>query len=63
MPEVTVEVHVGDFESYLGEAPRGDVNIFGLMDPPNFARMHEIVTRTRTSGLFVRDSGKESALA
>jgi len=63
MPDVTTEVHVGDFESFLGEAPRGDVNIFGLMDPPNFSRMREIVTRTRTSGLFVRDSGKESALA
>ncbi|WP_218919341.1 amino acid permease [Longibacter salinarum] len=63
MPEATAEVHVGDFESYLEEAPRGDVNIFGLMDPPNFARMREIVTRTRTSGLFVRDSGTESALA
>jgi hypothetical protein len=33
------------------------------MDPPNFARMRDIVTRTRTSGLFVRDSGTESALA
>jgi len=63
MPEAIVEVHVGDFESYLEEAPRGDVNIFGLMDPPNFSRMREIVTRTRTSGLFVRDSGTESALA
>jgi len=63
MPEANVGVHVGDFESYLEEAPRGDVNIFGLMDPPNFARMREIVSRTRTSGLFVRDSGRESALA
>jgi hypothetical protein len=63
MPEATTQVHVGDFEAYLKEAPRGDVNIFGLMDPPNFARMREIVNRTRTSGLFVRDSGTESALA
>ena len=63
MPEAMVEVHVGEFEPYLSKAPRGDVNIFGLMDPPNFARMRDVVDRTRTSGLFVLDSGQESALA
>ena len=54
---------MGEFEPYLAEAPRGDVNIFGLMDPPKFGRKREIVSRTRTSGLFVLDSGQESALA
>lgn len=63
MPDAEIVVHVGDFQTYLPNAPRGDVNVFGLMDPPRFERMRALVSQSRTSSLFVRDSGNESALA
>ena len=63
MPDAEIVVQVGDFMPYLATAPRGDVNVFGLMEPPRFERMRALVSQSRTSSLFVLDSGQESVLA
>ncbi|MCK5075980.1 MAG: amino acid permease, partial [Calditrichia bacterium] len=56
-------VLVGNFRDSLPEAPKADINIFGLSGtniPFEFIR--EIPGLTNTSCLFVMDSGKENAL-
>lgn len=59
------ESHVlqGDFRKRLADAPEADLNIFGLAREVDLSFMGLIVRRTRSSCLFVRDSGRESALA
>ena len=63
LPSLT-EFHVleGSFQDALPAAPRADINIFGIGDPPNFGFMRGAVDWTNSSCLFVRDSGQESAL-
>ena len=56
-------VLVGKFEDNLESAPGADVNIFGLADKLPFKFMREAPELTKSSCLFIRDSGKESALA
>lgn len=64
MPDNTeiIAVHE-DFSTYLEQAPRADLNIFGIGTMVNLAFMHQMVEKTRASCLFVQDSGSESALA
>lgn len=52
-----------DFHSYVAEAPRADLNIFGLPSDPDFDFVRRMVEETRAACAFVRDSGEESALA
>ena len=58
-----MEFHVliGEFEDLMQKAPNSDINIFGLGDSPfDFMRnAHEL---TKSSCIFVRDSGHENAL-
>ncbi len=56
-------VLVGSFKECLKSAPAADINIFGLADKIdlNFAR--EAPELTKSSCMFIRDSGEESALA
>lgn len=56
-------VHVGTFDGFLPQAPRADLNIFGLQPQLSIAHMENLVTATNASCIFVRDSGHESALA
>jgi len=56
-------VLVGKFEDNLESAPGADINIFGLADKLPFKFMREAPELTKSSCLFIRDSGKESALA
>jgi solute carrier family 12 sodium/potassium/chloride transporter 2 len=56
-------VLVGDFKDNLASAPGADINIFGLADTLPFTFMREAPELTKSSCLFVKDSGKESALA
>ncbi|TVR64275.1 MAG: Na-K-Cl cotransporter [Gemmatimonadales bacterium] len=51
------------FREFLGDAPSADVNIFGLSPELSFQFAQEMVDRTESTCLFVRDSGQESALA
>ena len=55
-------VVVGDLKTTIAEAPRADVNIFGMGDKPGFAFMRNVSEWTSSSCLFVKDSGQESAL-
>ncbi|MBN2012468.1 hypothetical protein JW960_24275 [candidate division KSB1 bacterium] len=55
-------VLVGSFEKLLSEAPRADINIFGVGDVLMFDFMRKASELTRSSCLYVKDSGFESAL-
>jgi amino acid transporter len=59
------EAVVGEapFTEYIHEAPHGDLNIFGLQPEPDFDTIRRLVEDTDSTCMFVRDSGRESALA
>lgn len=63
LPSLT-EFHVlkGSFLDAVKSAPRADINIFGLGEEPDFNFMRETGELSLSSCLFVKDSGKESAL-
>ncbi len=56
-------VEVGTFNDYLPRAPKADLNIFGLQNTVDLAFMLNVMHISRSSCMFVRDSGYESALA
>jgi hypothetical protein len=64
LPSLT-EFHVltGGFKEVISSAPKGDISIFGLSDDLQFKFMRDVTESTNSSCLFVRDSGKESAIA
>jgi hypothetical protein len=64
LPAMT-EFHilVGKFSENLERAPRADVNIFGLAEKLSFDFMRSATESTKSSCVFVGDSGQESALA
>ena len=51
------------FQRALDLAPSADVNIFGLSPELSFKFARQMVETTGSTCLFVRDSGRESALA
>jgi len=55
-------VLTGSFKEVIAKAPKADVSIFGLAEDLQFNFMREITEMTNSSCLFVRDSGKESAI-
>jgi hypothetical protein len=52
----------GVFPGVIAEAPRADINIFGLSDKVPFNTIRKMPEFTKSSCLFVKDSGKENAL-
>ncbi|MBN1348063.1 Na-K-Cl cotransporter [candidate division KSB1 bacterium] len=64
LPSMT-DFHVitGNFMDTMHSAPRTDINIFGLADDLSFSFMRSAPERTKSSCLFVKDSGWESAFA
>ncbi len=57
-------VAVGDLRTTIQRGPVADLCLFGLArDPMDLSWCDEMVTRTRSSCLFVLDSGRESARA
>jgi hypothetical protein len=64
LPSLT-EFHVltGGFKEAISSAPKGDISLFGLADDLHFSFMRDVTESTNSSCLFVRDSGKESAIA
>lgn len=56
-------VREGRFLDRLSNAPPADLQILGIPQRINLEFMREVVHKTRSSCLFVRDSGRESALA
>jgi amino acid transporter len=63
LPDPQIHLLDGTFAENLGNGPRADVDILGLSQPPNFELMHEAIDKTRSTCVFVADSGQESALA
>lgn len=63
LPSMT-EFHVlhGSFEDTLKSAPRVDINLFGLAETLDFKFMRNASEWTKSSCLFVCDSGRENAL-
>ena len=59
------EFHVlsGDFKESTQKAPSADINIFGLAGSLQLDFIREVPELTKSSCLFVKDSGHESALA
>ncbi|MCF6268792.1 MAG: amino acid permease [Melioribacteraceae bacterium] len=55
-------VLVGDYKTALKNAPRADINIMGIGDNIPFKMMHETAELTRSSCLFVKESGNVSAI-
>ncbi|MFQ5649846.1 MAG: amino acid permease [bacterium] len=63
LPSMTdFHVLIGKFEENLKRAPRADINIFGLRDTVPFAFVRSASEQTKSSCLFVKDSGFESAM-
>ncbi|MEM1126955.1 MAG: amino acid permease [Bacteroidota bacterium] len=63
LPDTEPLAVVASFRDYVAEAPRADINLFGLPPGADFGFMQTLVHATRSSALFVRDSGQENALA
>ena len=64
MPRQTIrEVLVGGFDEHFRNAPSGDLNIFGTTDDANIESIRQVVGLSKTSCLFVKDSGIESFMA
>jgi hypothetical protein len=63
IPRTRVMAVAEDFDDFLPQAPQADVSIFGLSGAVDFAFMRRMVADTRSTCLFTRDSGRESALA
>ncbi len=56
-------VLTGSFQETINDAPRGDINIFGLAQKKiPFEFIRKVTELTRSSCIFVKDSGYESAL-
>ncbi|MDQ4077663.1 MAG: Na-K-Cl cotransporter, partial [Chloroflexota bacterium] len=62
-PHAGVYVANCDFNQYLREAPPADVNIFGQPEELDLDFVWRMVEEMQSACLFVRDSGKENALA
>jgi len=63
LPETLTEVHIGDFNSVVRNAPSADLNIFGMDEDLRFGFVEDMSAKTQSSCLFVKDSGHESILA
>ena len=57
------QVFVGSFITQRKNAPLTDLQIMGLQAQPNFVFMRKMISTSRSSCLFVADSGRESARA
>ena len=63
LPKTEIVIHNGQFNTFIANAPEADLNIFGLVDNPDFNFMEKMVDNTQTTCLFIRDSGMENILA
>lgn len=60
--ETEFHILVGGFEETLQAAPNADINIFGLGGDISTDFMRKVSDLAKSSCLFIKDSGKESAL-
>ena len=61
--DVEIEILVGNFMDLLKQAPKADINIFGMQEKPDIELIRNVSNVIGTSVLFLRDSKNESALA
>jgi hypothetical protein len=54
---------VGRFPEVITKAPPSDLGIFGISTDPDFDLLERVTVLSRSSCLFVADSGRESARA
>ncbi len=62
-PSAEAWVRSGALMQHLAAAPKADLHVFGLAREVDLAFLQRAVQLTGSSCLFVRDSGRESALA
>jgi amino acid transporter len=58
----SVHVLTGGFIETLGRGPNAEANVFALGPEVDFPALREMIERTDTPCVFVRDSGEESAV-
>ncbi len=63
IPYADVLVGHSDLDLFIQNTPQADLNVFGLPDDVDFEFVRRMVEHTRSTCLFVRDSGDENALA
>lgn len=63
LPKTEIGVYVDNFSVLIKNPPKADLNIFGLEPHPNLSFMDKMVDDTRTTCLFIRDSGLENIFA
>jgi hypothetical protein len=63
MPQTEFAVYIDDFMELIKNAPPADLNIFGLVPNPKYDFMEDMVNKTQTTCLFIRDSGLENIFA
>jgi len=63
LPAMTeLHVQVGNFKDAMEDAPKADLNIFGISGKPSFDWMRKSGETVKSSCLFIGDSGQENAL-
>lgn len=63
LPNIETIILSGDFHENVRTAPAADINLFGLSIGLDMKIPFDMVERTNTTCLFVRDSGVENVLA
>jgi len=63
MPEVGTKVWYNPFRDSVHDASGADLDIFGLPEEMEFDFFYQMVEESRSSCLFVQDSGRENVLA
>jgi solute carrier family 12 (sodium/potassium/chloride transporter), member 2 len=63
IPRADVYAITAPFDQAIDRAPQADISIFGLPIEIDFDEANRTMTQTRSSCLFVRGSGQESAVA
>ncbi len=61
--DIEIVVETTDFKTALNNAPRADLDLFGLPDPVDFDFMQDVMKARRSACMFVKDSGDENILA
>ena len=64
MPRHTIKkVLIGNFDELFQTPPDGDLNIFGTSEDVDMKKIHRLIKLSKTSCLFVKESGGESFIA
>ncbi len=63
LPGTLTEIYIGNFREVVENGPSADLNIFGMEENLSFQFVKDMVFKTSSSCLFVKDSGHESILA